>query len=182
MQLVIGGQTAISINGVVGPYFRNKRGVRQGDPLSPMLFDLVVDALALVLRKANGASHIKGVISHLLPGWVTHLQYADDTMILIEKDDTSIANLKFILICFELLSGLKINYHKSEVIVMGVSSQEQTRVANLLNWQEGAFPLGIWASQLVIRSSPLLRWNLWWLQWGPEWILGRGASCLRQHG
>jgi hypothetical protein len=58
-----------------------------------MLFDLVVDALALVLRKANGASHIKGVISHLLPGWVTHLQYADDTMILIEKDDTSIANL-----------------------------------------------------------------------------------------
>jgi hypothetical protein len=65
---------------------------------------------------------------------------------------------------------------------MGVSSQEQARVANLLNWQEGAFPLGIWASQLVIRSSPLLRWNLWWLQWGPEWILGRGASCLQQHG
>jgi hypothetical protein len=48
---------AISINGVVGPYIMNKRGVRQGDPLSPMLFDLVVDALALVLRKANGASH-----------------------------------------------------------------------------------------------------------------------------
>jgi hypothetical protein len=64
-----------------------------------------------------GLVTIKGVISHLLPGWVTHLQYADDTMILIEKDDTSIANLflkkkksianlKFILICFELLSGL----------------------------------------------------------------------------
>jgi hypothetical protein len=33
MQLVRGGQTAISINGEVGPYFRNKRGVRQGDPM-----------------------------------------------------------------------------------------------------------------------------------------------------
>jgi hypothetical protein len=62
-------------------------------------------------------------------------------MIMIENDDTSINNLKFLLICFELLSGLKINYHKSEVIVMGVSSQEQTRVANLLNCKEGEFPL-----------------------------------------
>jgi hypothetical protein len=125
---------------VVGPYFRNKRGVRQGDPLSPLLFDLVVDALALILKKASVAGHIKGVISHLLPGGVTHLQYADDTMILIENDDTGINNLKFLLICFELLSGLKINYHKSEVIVMGVSRQEQARVANLLNCKEGEFP------------------------------------------
>jgi hypothetical protein len=61
-------------------------------------------------------------------------------MILIENDDTGINNLKFLLICFELLSGLKINYHKSEVIVMGVSRQEQARVANLLNCKEGDFP------------------------------------------
>jgi hypothetical protein len=140
MQLVSGGQTAISINGEVDPYFRNKRGVRQGDPISPLLFDLVVDALALILSKTNAAGHIKGVISHLLPGGITHLQYADDTMILIKKNDTSIANLKFILICFELLLGVKINYHKSEVIIMGVSPQEQARVDNLLNCQEGSFP------------------------------------------
>jgi hypothetical protein len=62
------------------------------------------------------------VIAHLLLGGVTHLQYADDTMIMIENDNNSINNLKFLLICFELLSGLKINYHKSEVIVMGVDS------------------------------------------------------------
>jgi hypothetical protein len=68
MQLVTRGQTTISINGVVGPYFRNKRGVHQGDPLSPLLFDLVVEALALILKKASVAEHIKGVISCLLPG------------------------------------------------------------------------------------------------------------------
>jgi hypothetical protein len=61
-------------------------------------------------------------------------------MILIQNDNLAIANLKFLLICFELLSGLKINYHKSEVIVMGVAVEEQARVDCLLNCQEGVFP------------------------------------------
>jgi hypothetical protein len=63
-------------------------------------------------------------------------------MILIHNNDLAIANLKFLIIFFQLLSGLNINYHKSEVIVMGVSSEEQARVANLLNWQVVLFPSG----------------------------------------
>jgi hypothetical protein len=120
MQLVSSGQTAITINGEVGPYFRNKRGVRQGDPLSLLLFDFVVDALDAILVRAREAGHIQGVVPHLIPGGVTHLQYADDTMIMIQNSEEGVRNLKFILICFEMLSGLKINFHKSEVIVMGV--------------------------------------------------------------
>jgi hypothetical protein len=140
MQLVSGGQTAISINGEVGPYFRNKRGVRQGDPLSPLLFDFVADALDIILSRARVAGHIQGVVSHLIPEGVTHLQYADDTMIMIQNTDLSLINLKFILLCFELLSGMKINFHKSEVIVMGCDSEEQARVARLLNCKQGRFP------------------------------------------
>jgi hypothetical protein len=68
MQLVSGGQTAISINGEVGPYFRNKRGVRQGDPISPLLFDFVADALDVILSRARTTGHIQGVVSHLIPG------------------------------------------------------------------------------------------------------------------
>jgi hypothetical protein len=68
MQLVMGGQTAINVNGEVGPFFRNARGVRQGDPLSPILFDFLVDGLAAMLDKANSAGHIRGVVSHLIPG------------------------------------------------------------------------------------------------------------------
>ena len=103
MQLASGGQTAININGEIGPYFGNKRGVRQGDPLSPLLFDFVVEAMDVMLTKAKEHGHITGVVPHLVPGGVTHLQYADDTMILIQNSPNNIACLKFILICFELM-------------------------------------------------------------------------------
>jgi hypothetical protein len=73
MQLVTVGQTAISINGEIGPYFRNKRGVRQGDPISPLPFDFLANALAVILDRASASGHIKGVVSHLVPEGVTHL-------------------------------------------------------------------------------------------------------------
>jgi hypothetical protein len=118
-QLVSGGQTAISINGEVGPFFRNKREVRQGDPLSPLLFNFMAEALSVILSSAADAGHIQGVVPHLILGGITQLQYADDTLILIQYNKQHIANLKFLLMWFEDMSGLKINYHKSEVIVMG---------------------------------------------------------------
>lgn len=68
MQFVMTGSTAININGEIGPYFRPSCGVRQGDPLSPLLFNAAVDALAEMLEKAKGAGHISGVVGHLIPG------------------------------------------------------------------------------------------------------------------
>ncbi|XP_047051186.1 ABC transporter G family member 41-like [Lolium rigidum] len=141
MQLVMGGQTAINVNGEVGPFFHNARGVRQGDPLSPIMFDFLVDGLAAMLAKANSAGHIRGVVSHLIPGGVTHLQYADDTLVMIEPSDLGIANLKFLLLCFENMSGLKINFDKSEVFVTGVTEPEQRRVAHMLNCKLGKLPM-----------------------------------------
>jgi hypothetical protein len=61
-------------------------------------------------------------------------------MILIQNSEEGLRNLKFILLCFELLSGLKINFHKSEVIVMGVEAEKQARVARILNCKQGCFP------------------------------------------
>jgi hypothetical protein len=61
-------------------------------------------------------------------------------MIMIEPSQLGIANLKFILLCFENMSGLKINFDKSEAIVTGFSKVEQCRVATALNCKLGSFP------------------------------------------
>ena len=69
-----------------------------------------------MLQKATEAGHIKGVLGHLIPGGISHLQYADDTLLLFNPDDHSIATIKLLLLAFELLSGLKINFHKSTLV------------------------------------------------------------------
>jgi hypothetical protein len=113
--------------------------VRQGDPISPLLFDFVADAFQAILARARDAGHIHGVVPHLIPGGVSHLQYADDTMILLQNTEAGLINLKFLLLCFELLSSMKINFHKSEVIVMGVEAEKHARVARILNCKQGKF-------------------------------------------
>ena len=101
MQLVTGGQTDFPINGEVGPFFRNKQGVRQGDPSSPILFNFMADALAGMLEAASRVGHIRGVVPNLMDGGVTHLQYADDTIILVQNSERELANLKFLLLCLK---------------------------------------------------------------------------------
>jgi hypothetical protein len=99
-----------------------------------------VDVLVEILEKAKIFSHISGLVGHLIPiGGVTHLQYADDTMIMIEGSELDIANLKFLLLCFETMSGLKINFDKREVVVMGYSPEEQQRIADNLNYRLTSF-------------------------------------------
>lgn len=58
-----GGQTMISINGEVGNFFRNKRGLRQGDPLN-----IVINALSAMPDRARAVRNIKGVVAHLIQG------------------------------------------------------------------------------------------------------------------
>jgi hypothetical protein len=119
----------------------------------------MADALSALIDAAARAGHLRGVVPHLIQGGVTHLQYADDTILLLALDDMCIANLKFILIAFEILSGLKINFLKSEVIVMGAAPSEQSRVANALNCKEGAFPFTYLGFPMADRALTMSDWE-----------------------
>ena len=59
---------------------------------------------------------------------------------MVEGSETDIANLKFLLLCFQQMSGLKINFDKSDVMIMGYSPLESQAIANRLNCRLGSFP------------------------------------------
>ena len=139
--MVSSGQTAVNINEEIGPYFPTLCAVRQGEPFSPFLFNMVVDALAAILDKAKAAGHIRGITPHLADGaGISLLQYADDTIIMVEGSEADISNLKFLLLCFQQMCGLKINFAKRDVMVMGYSPDECLGIANRLNCRLGSFP------------------------------------------
>lgn len=52
-KVVTGGTVCIKINNKIGPYFVSHKGVRQGDPLSPTLFNFVADCLARMIGQAQ---------------------------------------------------------------------------------------------------------------------------------
>jgi hypothetical protein len=116
--MVTGGSVGIKINDEIGPYFQTKRGLRQGDPMSPILFNIVADMLALLINRAKADGQIRGVLPHLVEDGLSILQYADDTIIFIDHDPKQAKNLKLLLCTFEQLSGLKTNFHKSDFFAM----------------------------------------------------------------
>lgn len=71
MQFLMGSKTAININGEQGTFFGNGRGVTQGDPLSPILLNFVLDSLSTMLDAAKQAGHIHGLVDHLIPEGVS---------------------------------------------------------------------------------------------------------------
>jgi hypothetical protein len=83
----------------------------------------------------------------------------DDTFVVVQNLDKDIANLNFLLMCFEDMLGLKIIYHKSEVIVMGQYEREQARIANLLNCKLGAFPFMYLGLPISDRKLTLEQWH-----------------------
>jgi hypothetical protein len=109
------GSVGVMVNEKLGKYFQTKKGLRQGDPLPPLLFNLVADMLNLLISRVKEGGQIKGLVPHLIEGGISILQYADDTILFMENDPEHAANIKLLLCAFERLSSLKINFHKSEL-------------------------------------------------------------------
>ena len=65
---------AININDEIDSYFQTKKGLRQGDPLSPILFNIVADMLTLLINRAKANDQVHGVVPHLIDGGLSILR------------------------------------------------------------------------------------------------------------
>ena len=119
---------SILINGSLFDFFGSFRGLRQGDPLSPLLFDIVMKALSRMLDVAASTGQFSGFSVSSTAGpsmMVSHLLFADDTLIFCDAEPYQIANLRAILARFEEVSRLRINLGKYELVpIRGVHNLE----------------------------------------------------------
>ena len=113
---------SVLVNGVPAGFFPSAKGLRQGDPLSPYLFVLGMEVLDALIRRVvvgrflSGCS-IRGGRRPTLN--ISHLFFADDTVVFCEANKEHLTHLSWILFWFETASGLRINLSKSEIIPIG---------------------------------------------------------------
>lgn len=114
---------SILVNGSPTKEFSPQKGLRQGDPLSHFLFNIAAEGLNLLLERAKELGIFKGACVGPAGLRVSYLQFADDTILFCDAEWAEIVNVKRILRCFELISGLKINFHKNVVCEVGISDE-----------------------------------------------------------
>ncbi|CAL5438187.1 unnamed protein product [Camellia sinensis] len=140
-ECVITVRLSVLVNGSPTEEFSPQRGLRQGDPLSPLLFNLAAEGLHKLLSRASQLDLIKGVKVGHNSVLLTHLQFADDTLLFCEAQVEEVRKLKRVLRCFEIMSALKINFHKSVVCGVGVSKELLDSCAAVLNCKTKTLPL-----------------------------------------
>ncbi|CAN1818577.1 Transposon TX1 uncharacterized 149 kDa protein [Linum perenne] len=105
----------VSINNTLGEAFRPERGLRQGCPLSPFLFLICVEGLSLLLRKEVRCGRLKGVrVSASVPR-VSHLLFADDSLLLFRVGIREARTIRKVLDTYASASGQLVNYEKSGI-------------------------------------------------------------------
>lgn len=154
------GSVVIKVNDDVGRYFQTKKGLRQGDPLSPVLFNIVVDMLAVLIERAKSEGEIEGAIPHLVDGGLSILQYADDTILFMDHDIEKARSLKLILSAFEHVSGLKINFHKSELFCFGEAQDHVADYAELFGCGQGQLPIRYLGIPIHYRRLTNVEWKM----------------------
>jgi hypothetical protein len=129
---ITGGSVAIKVNDDIGHYFQTKKGLRQGDHMSPILFNRDAYMLALLIKRAKDDGKFSGIIPHLVVDGLSILQCADDTILFLDHDLDQAKSMKLLLSVFEELSGLKINFHKSKIICYGAAKDFENQYTELL--------------------------------------------------
>lgn len=134
------GTSSVLLNGTPGKFFHCKRGVRQGDPLSPLLFVLAADLLQSII---NSAAH-RGLLSHPLGnrfgGDYRIVQYFDDTFLFMKADARELFLLTGLLRSFADSTDLRINFAKSSLVPINLDEDKTLHLAQTFGCSVGTLP------------------------------------------
>ncbi|XP_013690279.2 uncharacterized protein LOC106394243 [Brassica napus] len=152
---------SLSINGVTSGFFKGKSGLRQGDPISPLLFTVVMNVLSFMLNR-GAEDRIFGYHPGCAGTRLTHLAFADDLLIFLDGTETSLAGVFTVLSQFEKFSGLQVNMSKTSMFSSGLAAHSQDNILNRFRLRSLQLPvrylgLPLCSKKLSVRDcDPLL--------------------------
>ncbi|RVX11700.1 LINE-1 retrotransposable element ORF2 protein [Vitis vinifera] len=142
-------------------FFSITKGLRQGDPLSPYLFVLGMEVLSALIRRVVVGGFISGCSLRgrgRMEMDVSHLLFADDTIIFCEARKEYLTSLSWILAWFEAASGLRINLAKNELILVG-EVEEIEEMAMELGCKVGSLPSVYLGLPLGAHHKAISMWD-----------------------
>ncbi|XP_074314348.1 uncharacterized protein LOC141649561 [Silene latifolia] len=130
---------SFSMNGEMFGYFQGKRGLRQGDPLSPLIFTLCMEYLTRTLQYATSKYEFK---FHPMckEQRLTSLMFADDVMLFSKGDATSMMLLLRSFATFSSATGLQVSTTKSTAFFRNVPEQLKRDILQVSGYSEGSIP------------------------------------------
>nr|GEW90316.1 putative RNA-directed DNA polymerase, eukaryota, reverse transcriptase zinc-binding domain protein [Tanacetum cinerariifolium] len=147
----------VLVNGSPSNKFSFHCRLKQGDPLSPFLFILIMESLHLSFSRAVDEGVFKGVqLNGSLS--ISHVFYADDVMFIGEWSDANLKGVNNILQCFFLASGLKINIYKSQELGVGILRNIEIEAAASLGY---GFMLNQFRYLCVMVGNCMSRHQAW---------------------
>ncbi|KAL2253455.1 UNVERIFIED_CONTAM: Retrovirus-related Pol polyprotein from type-2 retrotransposable element R2DM [Sesamum indicum] len=140
MECVCNSFFSVAMNGSLHGFFPGKKGLRQGDPMSPALFLLSMEYFSrLVKRKTSTSDFNFHPKCEKLK--ITHLLFADDLMLFSRGDLPSIHILMECLQEFRDVSGLTVNTSKSSIFTAGIHNEELDGILAQTEFARGEMPV-----------------------------------------
>ncbi|XP_058775283.1 uncharacterized protein LOC131649540 [Vicia villosa] len=135
-----------------------EKGLRQGDPLSPFVFVLVMEVLTALMNKCKEMGEFRGFKVNDVKD-VDLLQFADDALIFAECNLANLWSLKAIFRGFEMMSGLRIKFHKSNLYGVNAGDWFMEAAASFLSCKVGSLPFKFLGVRVGYNPRKLSMWR-----------------------